>query len=183
MGGSGVRLVHAIRGRVRFKLDQIKGDPARAEEVRGHLSIISGIKHVEANPLTGSVLAVYDPSAVEPFDFHCSVASALGISLSEVEASDSRVWFGEGQDGSTPSKPITVSSTLRSVVGELNDGVGRLTGGVANLRDFVPFALFLLGVRSLLVTEKTVFPSWYDYFWFAFSTYFILNRAETPSDS
>jgi hypothetical protein len=52
----------------------------------------------------------------------------------------------------------------------------------ADLGILVPLALGVLGVRSLLVSEKTLFPSWHDYLWFAFSTYFILNRVDSPQE-
>jgi hypothetical protein len=92
------------------------------------------------------------------------------------------LWFAGADNGSGSHQPATVSSAIGSAFGEINAGVGRLTGGVGSLRDLVPLALFFLGVRSVLVTGKSVFPSWYDYFWFAFSTYFILNRPNTAAD-
>jgi hypothetical protein len=182
MSASGARLVHAIPGRARFKFDQIKGDPERAEEIRERLSGIRGIHRVETNPLTGSVLAIYDSAALESLDFHFSIASALGISLSDVDAADSRLWFASSQNGSAQLQPATLSSAIGSAFGEVNAGVERLTGGVGSLRDLVPLTLFLLGARSLLVAEKSVLPSWYDYFWFAFSSYFLLNRTSTATD-
>jgi hypothetical protein len=182
MSVSGARLVHAIPGRARFKFDQIKGDPERAEEIRERLSGIRGIHRVETNPLTGSVLAIYDSTALESLDFHFSIASALGISLSDVDAADSRLWFASSQNGSAQFQPATLSSAIGSAFGEVNAGMERLTGGVGSLRDLVPLTLFLLGVRSLIVAEKSLFPSWYDYFWFAFSSYFLLNRTSTTTD-
>ncbi len=183
MSSSGVRLVHAMPGRVRFKVDQIKGDPERAKEIQERLSEIDGIYRLETSPLTGSVLATYDASVVGSLELQCFIASALGLSLSDVDAAESRLWFVESQNGSAQLQPTTMSSAIGSAFGELNAGVERLTGGMGSLRDLVPLSLFLLGVRSLFVTEKIVFPSWYDYFWFAFSTHFILNRLNRTSAS
>jgi len=50
----------------------------------------------------------------------------------------------------------------------------------ADLGILLPLALAVLGVRSLLASEKTMLPSWHEYLWFSFSTYFILNRTNPP---
>jgi len=36
-------------------------------------------------------------------------------------------------------------------------------------------ALFLLGVRSLFVSDKLRVPMWYDLIWFSFGTFLALN--------
>jgi hypothetical protein len=54
--------------------------------------------------------------------------------------------------------------------------VANATAGVGDLRAVVPLVLFVLGLRGLMVEERMVFPSWYDYFWFAFGSFFMLNR-------
>jgi isoamylase len=41
-----------------------------------------------------------------------------------------------------------------------------------------PLTLFVLGVRGLLVAKTVPFPAWYDLWWFAFGTFFMLNRPE-----
>jgi hypothetical protein len=48
-----------------------------------------------------------------------------------------------------------------------------------DLCELLPLALALLGVRSFLASKKVVSPSWHEYLWFAFSTYFILNRTNS----
>jgi hypothetical protein len=55
--------------------------------------------------------------------------------------------------------------------------VGKVTGGI-DLKLLLPLTLFVLGVRGLLVAQKVPFPAWYDLLWFAFGTYFMLNRPE-----
>ncbi len=59
-----VQIVHFIPGRVRFKAERIKRSPAFTSEVQQRLGALAGVQQVEINPLTGSVLVVYDPQVL-----------------------------------------------------------------------------------------------------------------------
>lgn len=54
-------LHHAIDGRVRIKVPNVKGSPVKAAELENQLQRLGdGIDHVTVNPTTGSVLILYD---------------------------------------------------------------------------------------------------------------------------
>ena len=55
---------HALNGRLRIKIVELKGLPMKALEAEGQLRVIDGIKHVKANPTTGNVLVLYDPAQI-----------------------------------------------------------------------------------------------------------------------
>jgi len=55
---------HSINGRLRIKIAQVKGSPARALELESHLLGIDGIRYIKANPTTGNVLALYDHNRI-----------------------------------------------------------------------------------------------------------------------
>jgi Heavy metal associated domain 2 len=155
-----IRLVHAIPGRVRFKIDDLKGNPDRAEQLQHRLSSIPGIEEAHVNPQTGSVIAFFDPAALESIEFQLAVASALGISLADVGSDLLTSWTTQYRNGSTDDSDRPWA---------LDD-----------LKTLVPLVLLLLGIRSLLVTDKLLVPSWYDYFWFSFGSYAILSRDLPP---
>jgi hypothetical protein len=69
----------------------------------------------------------------------------------------------------------SLTGGISSFFGALNTGVNQVTGGSADLKILVPLTLFLFGVRGLLVSEKLVFPTWYDLFWSSLGTFFMLN--------
>lgn len=52
--------VHALEGRLRIKVSEIKGAPERAQRIESQLRMMEGIEDVTANPITGSVLILYD---------------------------------------------------------------------------------------------------------------------------
>lgn len=56
--------VHALEGRLRIKIPEVKGAPLKAREIEGHLSICPGVEEVSANPVTGSVLVLYNPRLI-----------------------------------------------------------------------------------------------------------------------
>lgn len=56
--------VHALDGRLRIKLAEVKGSPVKALEIETRLQKSNGIHHVKANPTTGNVLILYDPHRI-----------------------------------------------------------------------------------------------------------------------
>jgi len=171
MGIGGIKVVHTIPGRVRVKLSQIKENPALAREVHERLSAVQGIQRAEVNPITGSILVLYDRTQLEPLDSLLSLAEWFGPLFPDFEFSDLESLLASANgDGADPS----LAEHLSTIFGSLNAKVGETTGGV-DLKLLLPLTLFLLGVRGLLVAGKGVFPTWYDLLWFAFGTFFMLN--------
>lgn len=154
-----IHVVHTLPGRIRFKLEGLKGNPAQARELEGRLATVRGMHHVQASYLTGSVVARYDPAVLESLDLHFAIANALGIAPSDLNAEYLAKWSAK----------------------ETNRGRSSPFETVTNWQMLVPLVLCLLGIRSLLVTDKLTFPQWYDYLWFAFGTYTTLNPLDTQT--
>jgi Heavy metal associated domain 2 len=171
MGIGGIKIVHAIPGRVRVKLSRLKENPALVREIQERLPAVQGIQRVEVNPVTGSVLVVYDRTELESLDSLLSLAEWFGPLFPDFELSELEDWLASA-NGNAAETPLT--ERLSAVFGSLNAKVGETTGGV-DLKLLLPLTLFLLGVRGMLVAGKGVFPAWYDLLWFAFGTFFMLN--------
>lgn len=56
--------VHALEGRLRIKIPEVKGAPKQAREIESHLNLCPGVEEVSANPVTGSVLVLYNPRLI-----------------------------------------------------------------------------------------------------------------------
>jgi copper chaperone CopZ len=56
--------VHALEGRLRIKIPEVKGAPHRAREVERHLYSCPGVEEATASPITGSVLVLYNPRLI-----------------------------------------------------------------------------------------------------------------------
>jgi hypothetical protein len=59
-----IEYVHAIEGRLRVKVVEVKGSPAHARQVETMFRAVEGIREVRANPITGNVLFLHDPTAL-----------------------------------------------------------------------------------------------------------------------
>jgi hypothetical protein len=55
--------VHHTPGRLRIRIPSIRNNPVRADHVKSLLNI-GGTEKIKVNPMTGSVVATYDPVAV-----------------------------------------------------------------------------------------------------------------------
>lgn len=58
--------VHLLDGRLRIKVREVKGAPRAARRVEDRLVALPGVSAVDANPVTGNVLVLYDPARVGP---------------------------------------------------------------------------------------------------------------------
>jgi hypothetical protein len=171
MEHGGIKVVHAIPGRVRVKMARLKENPALVREVQERLSAVQGIQRVEANPITGSVLILYDPAAFESLPSLLSLAACLSPLFPDLDFGELEDWLtAENGDGNAAA----LAERLASFFGGLNAKVSEATGGV-DLKFLLPLTLFLLGVRGVLVAGKGEFPTWYDLLWFGFGTFFMLN--------
>jgi hypothetical protein len=169
----GVRVVHAIPGRVRLKVAQVRKNPALAGEVQTRLAAAPGISRVEVNPLTGSVLMLYEaPDAASP-DALRALAEPLAAFFPGFDLTDFVVRRPSATNGAGTAPSL--ASGVASFFAALNSEVKQMTGGNADLRILLPSALFLFGVGGVLMSEKLPLPTWYDLLWFSLGTFFMLN--------
>jgi hypothetical protein len=169
-----VEILHAIPGRVRLRVAGLKRDPALAREIEGRFSADPAIQHVEASPVTGSVLIRFDPAAGPPVEFVRRFVPDHIAAEWEVSTLPTPAAAGD----------VTPARGIADFFRELNRRVGVRTGGL-DLTVLLPLALFALGVRGLLGSErkKLAVPTWYDLLWFAFGTFLMLNRSAIEEDS
>ena len=171
MTPKGLKVVHALRGRVRLKVAAVKGHPEAAKKIQEKLAAVPGIRQVEANPISGSLLVHYDHEALQTAEALEPLAGILGEFCPEVEALSLLSQLGSLAAMTEPGPGTGLTAGVQA----LNAKIGKLTGGL-DLKLLAPLALFVFGLRGFLSGEKKVFPAWHDYFWFAFSTFVMLNR-------
>jgi hypothetical protein len=56
--------IHDVPGRLRVKIPLLKANPSKADEVQGLVGGLSGVRSTSFNPLTGSLIVVYDPESL-----------------------------------------------------------------------------------------------------------------------
>jgi hypothetical protein len=186
---SAMQIVHYLPGRVRVKLPRLKGSASLAAEVERTLAALEGVCHVETSTTTGSVLVLYEPRLLASLDLEAvgalrELAHMLGLSFEDGDRDLLRHWVHAAANGTGPraETPTTLGSTITGFFDAVNAGVTQITNGWGDLQTLVPLTLAFLGLRSLLLTDNLPFPTWYDYLWFAFSTFVVLNVSHTTRE-
>jgi copper chaperone CopZ len=106
--------VHAVEGRLRIKIPEVKGAPNQAREIEGHLSLCPGVEEVSANPVTGSVLVLYNPRLIGQEEIILAFKE-IGY-LEETTAQPHRGSGGNSsQEGAFSRVTTAVASTLMEV--------------------------------------------------------------------
>jgi hypothetical protein len=78
-----VEYVHAIDGRLRIKVPEVKRSAARAQQIEELFRGFDGIREVRANPITGNVLFLHDPGRIAAREIMGALISAgyLGMGI------------------------------------------------------------------------------------------------------
>lgn len=176
----GVHVVHAMPGRVRLKVDKVKGNPAFALKAQARLGRVPGIKRVEAKPLTGSVLIYYDAAALLAEGALAALTDGFSWLFPEMGAAAMSLGLESLIGHLASGEKASPSLNLTKSLGSLNAEVARITGGY-DLKLLIPMTLLFFGVRSLWASKKLAVPAWYDYLWFAFSSFALLNLLSTDT--
>lgn len=169
----GLKVVHALPGRVRLKVAKVKGNPAVARQAQEKLAKVPGIKQVEAKPGTGSLLIHYDKEHLLSMASLEVLEEVLGELFPEIEIGVllAGLMSLAENPGSDPG-----SALAEGIVGNfsaVNTRVSNITGGF-DLRVLVPLTLIFLGLRGLWA-EKITAPHWSNLFWFGFASFLHLN--------
>jgi Heavy metal associated domain 2 len=185
---SAIQLVHFLPGRVRVKLPRLKGNASLAGEIERTLTALQGIRHVETSTTTGSVLVLYEPRLPASLDLEAvgslmELAHTLGLSFEDVDADVLQHWLYTVANGTRAETPTALGNNITAFFDNVNTGVTQVTRGWGELRTLVPLTLAFLGLRSLLFTDNLPFPTWYDYLWFAFGTFVVLNVPRAPLET
>jgi hypothetical protein len=171
----GLKVAHALPGRVRLRLAKIKGNPALAREAQERLAKVPGIQQVEAKPNTGSLLLLYDFAELFSVESLETLSETLGELFPEIEAVTLVASLASLAENPAPERASNPAAVITGPFKAINTEIGKITGGL-DLKLLLPLSLLFFGLRGLWATEKVTFPAWYDYIWFGFNSFLLLNR-------
>jgi copper chaperone CopZ len=79
--------VHAINGRMRVKVPEVKRSTTFARRIEGWLASIEGIREVRANPVTGNVLILHDPERIATREILGALIAAgyMGMGIADAD--------------------------------------------------------------------------------------------------
>lgn len=166
----GITVAHALPGRVRLKIPGVKDNPKLARQAQEKLGQTPGIQRVEANPATGSLLIIYDVAMLASLEALGPLGEIFAELFPEVALEELAAGLQELMEAGGAAH--TTGGLMGAFTTLGNPGLTRNF----NLNLLLPLTLLFLGGRSLFTSQETHFPTWYDYLWFAFSTFVMLNR-------
>lgn len=94
----GVKVRSFFPGRVRLKVEALKGKPELAGRVQADLAGIDAIQSVEVHPDTGSVTLRYDRKAIRSPASVDALVTTLGRHFPHIDFEQIRGWLASGSD-------------------------------------------------------------------------------------
>jgi hypothetical protein len=141
---------HHARGRLRIRIPSKKGDTSYFKALKEHFSGLEGIRALEVNPTTGSLLIAHtlDRQAIEQYATEKTLFSLTGAHSSRA--------------GLHPK----VSETFHG----LNNQMKAFTSGEINIGGMAFLALMGAGIYQIGKGNFTAIP-WYTAFWYALNIF------------
>jgi len=145
-----LRLVSHFPGRLRVRAEMFRVMPEVADEVVARLRQEPAVTGTESSPVTGSLLVLYDPGALQLPKLVQLIVRTGRLAGLEVDASED--WTKREPPG----------ERVRVAIEQLNQRMREATGGRLDGRVAVPGALLVL-------------PNWWDLTFWAYSTFHNMN--------
>jgi hypothetical protein len=167
-------VVHTMPGRLRVRLSRSLGTPETLGSVAESLSQVPGVRHVQVNPVSRSVLLLYDPQLLSLEDLSLAAAAA-----------DIRVTVpGENGGGHSSEELSGVARSINNTFGSMDESVRQATAGRLDAKTLLPLALGAAGLRQIFASGAAMraIPG-YVLLWYAFEmfTKYNLRRGSTQT--
>lgn len=140
---------HATPGRLRIKVASRKGDDAYFSALRARFINFQGVRQVEANALTGSLLVIHDT------DLKSVGAFAEQHSLFKLNKSAGAPAF---------------STNVARAFGDFDRRIKRLTSNELDVGGVAFMTLLVLGIYEI-GRGNFAAPAWYTAFWYSLNIF------------
>ncbi len=172
----GATVVHHIPGRLRVKLPRSRRDPALIKELRDFVAGLGGVRRVEVNPLTGSILVHYQPESQE--QIQTLLQTARGSSqhadlLPDLADSEDLAHTIE-QETEFLAAHSDLAQYIVNSIKALNRAVREATGNAVDLKVLLPAGLAIWAY--LKSTTEAATPLWATLAIFSFNSFVTLHH-------
>ena len=137
-----IKTNHLLPGRVRFQIDALKKNIKGEQFLNEQLPKIKGIKSIQINTITGSVLIHFSEEDIQPELLFTALIRLLGL---------------EKELEKTPQSFI--SREIRLIGKSLNRAVLERTGGIIDLSTAIPIVLGVMGIQKIMCQQFNIFRS------------------------
>ena len=176
-------VTHHIPGRVRVKLPKAKGNHAMLREIQQSIFPLPGVKDVQVNPSTGSVVVHYDPEVHEDFHGHLSVhaeqSEMFRLKPPEITEADAIAAKIEAEAEFLAEHSDAARHVVRAVK-HFNETVKSATGNMVDLKVLLPLGLAVYAF--LEVGSEMSTPLWVTLGIFSFNSFVRLHHPKPRFD-
>lgn len=172
----GARVVHEIPGRLRVRLPRAQRDPRLLRELRDFVASLGGVRHVEINPMTGSILIHYHPESEEQIhNLLRSQAAAFEVppELTDVDELANRI----EREAEFLAAHSELALRVVQLVKAVNHEVRVATDNTLDLKVLLPGGLALWAFLKAGADIST--PLWVTLAIFSFNSFVSLHRPTT----
>ena len=170
---------HHIPGRMRINLPSLKGDGWLLQEIRESLSPLPGVRDIETNLLTGSVLLRYPADEFE--NFGARLAEQAGrnglFTLNLPPLNSGRRLSMRPAEPVNLTGPSEMARAIAGILGEVNISIKRQTDNIIDLKFLLPFTVAMYG--TFKAGKRVGTPLWLTLILFSFTSFVVLNQEET----
>jgi len=177
MSQRSARVVHHVKGRIRVKLQDAKGNHRFLESVKQSLSPVAGVRNVDVNSSTGTVVVNYDQTT-HP-DFERTLANhgeSEGLfSLEPPELSEADEIANKLQrEAQFLAQHSDIAKNAVDFVSQIDQGLKRATNNTVDLKVLLPLGL---AVYAFLELESDITtPLWVTLGIFSFNSFVALHH-------
>ncbi len=143
--------VSNLPGRVRFRSKAVEGNETHRATLSHTLPRIEGVRSVEVNTRSGSVLILYNPETVTPDVLFVALLKLLDLEEAFLN----------------PPRPL-LARELREIGTSVNRAVYDLTGGVADLKTLVMVSFLVIGAYRFRQQGFASVPNALTLMWWAY---------------
>lgn len=164
-------IVSAAPGRVRVRLDRSMRSPEAMRGLAEMVCGLDGVREVRANPITGSLLVLYDPETVSTEQLYLA-AKAVNLTIVVPESNSSPAIMGEVSE---------MARAINSAFGRIDAAVWGFTGGNLDAKTLVPLGLGAAAVRQIATSGASLGAvPWYVLLWYCFDMFTKYNLGREP---
>ena len=173
------RTVHHVRGRIRLKIAGSKGEPRLLEEIRQAIAPLKGVKSVDVNPATGSVVVHYNPAMHEGFQAHLAThgenAGSFILMPPEISEVDELAKKIE-QEAEFLSEHSAAARTIVDAFKTADRALKIATDNTVDLKVLLPLGLAVYSFVEIGLEAST--PLWVTLGIFSFNSFLALHAPQ-----
>lgn len=165
LNGHPATVESTVPGRIRVRLPRHERREDVLDEIKAILQDVDGIRRIQANLNTGSVLIEHDPEVVGSEDL-LDVAKAAELIFEPGEELPHIL-----EEVRWPREVSLAAHSIMKSFRKFDRGVSSLTGGRIDGKMLIILFLLLLGIKRLLANGKRPGAPWHALFWYAYSMF------------